>query len=156
MENMNRDSLSSCDSASRPKTVESFPYTRKYGTQKITEKERQNVTDTLRYEDWSKYGDNHKMNSRPRITQDFGKIIDLPGPGEYTPKPELLSTEETMPKYNIAVRYPLLVFGEKDLISNPPPIYDIPAAVAIRDSHCFKYHVPANGNHKHISKGFAF
>jgi hypothetical protein len=94
------------------------------------------------YREWRRYGDNARVVPRPRITQDFAHIIDVPGPGQYSPEPERLSTKETFPKYTIGERYPALVIGEKDRINFPPPLYDIPTTVQIMESQTFGYHPP--------------
>ena len=96
--------------------------------------------DIAELEQWSRYGDNHKVMPRPRITQDYGRILNNPGPGYYKPRPELLSTEETLPKHSISVTYPPLIFGEKDIRSYPAPhAYDLPSAVQILDGS-IKFH----------------
>lgn len=101
---------------------------------------RQDEIDEFR--EWRRYGDNARVMPRPRIIQDFAHIIDIPGPGEYSPEPERLSTQETFPKYSIGVRYPALVIGEKDRNNFPSPIYDIPPTVQIMEYQTFGYHPP--------------
>lgn len=118
---------------------------RRFGSTKEIELQPQAVDDIEPYNSWEKYGDNKKTMPRARVFQDFGHIIDLPGPGEYNPRPELLSTEETMPRHKIAVRYPALIVGEKDALSTPSPKYILPSAVQIKDdSQVFQYRMPSH------------
>ena len=115
--------------------------TRKYGHEKPIELRRQATDDSTPYTEWSKYGDNMKSMPRARVFQDYSHIIDLPGPGEYNPKPELLSTEETMPQHTIGYRYKIYE-GEKDALATPTPKYILPSAVQLKSSQVFGYHVP--------------
>lgn len=133
-------------SPQRAKSASRLPWTetRKYGSPKLVELHRQAVGDIQPYCNWSKYGDNKKHMGIPRIYQDFGHIIDLPGPGEYTGRPELLSTEETMPKLSIGYRYPALIPGEKDALATPSPKYILPGAVQIKESQMFSYRIPSH------------
>lgn len=104
-------------------------------------------------EQWSQFGDNHKLMPRPRITQDYGRILNNPGPSYYKPRPELLSTEETLPKHSISVTYPPVIFGEKDIRSYPAPHdYELPSAVKILDGST-KFHPPILDESAMINRG---
>lgn len=131
-------------SPDRAKSAAPWTKTRRYGCQKPVELRRQAVDDIEPYPTWSKYGDNNKNMGRPRIFQDFGHIIDNPGPGEYNVRPELLSTEEMMPKYSLGYKYPALVIGEKDALSTPNPKYILPSAIQIKEAQTFSYRIPSH------------
>jgi hypothetical protein len=52
-------------------------------------------------ENWKKYNELGQTCPRERVEQRYGKLLETPGPGEYTPNEQILSTSEPSYKYTL-------------------------------------------------------
>jgi hypothetical protein len=85
------------------------------GTSKLQET-KQTLRNQL--EEWKKYNEIGQTVPRKRIAQTFGKLLTPPGPGEYTPKDHILSTEEPSHQYTLHDR---TFYTPVDRLDTPGP-----------------------------------
>mmetsp|Transcript_9492 Transcript_9492/g.14291 ORF Transcript_9492/g.14291 Transcript_9492/m.14291 type:complete len:441 (+) Transcript_9492:154-1476(+) len=78
------------------------------GTIKIKRDPREEKSDhysmTKELDKWKSYNHLGQTSSRPRLAKTYGKLLDGPGPADYSPNPALRSTEETAPTYTLHSR----------------------------------------------------
>jgi hypothetical protein len=80
------------------------PPAHRFGSQaKITTKTNKDTIDlNLKHlENWKKYNELGQTCPRERVQQNYGKLLETPGPGEYTPNEQILSTNEPSYKYSL-------------------------------------------------------
>jgi hypothetical protein len=90
------------------------------GTSKLTPSAETNPTpqQIRELENWKKYNEIGQTVPRKRIAQTYGKLLTSPGPGEYTPKDRILSTEEPSHQYTLHDR---TFYAPVDRLDTPGP-----------------------------------
>jgi hypothetical protein len=82
---------------------------------------------TKNVEQWTKYNDVGQTIPRKKLAQTYGKLVEAPGPADYTPNPTLLSTEEAAPKFSLHSRTTVNIV---DKLETPGPgSYRIPSCI---------------------------
>lgn len=110
-----------------PKTT--FGATAKLDTLSPDERKNDYYSMARNVEKWTKYNDVGQTIPRKKLAKTYGKLIEAPGPADYSPSDILLSTEESAPKFSLHSRVSLNVVDK--LLTPGPGSYHIPSCIEI-------------------------